>query len=219
MPIPLRVLILADRLADTELLLHELRCAGFEPMWRQVDSEAGYRTQLDPALDLILADCALPQNDLPWVLGTLQERGLDIPVIVITACASVEVAVACIKGGVAGYVLKEHLSRLGQAVHSALAEKRLRDEKRRAEERPARLNRLYEMLSAKSEAIVHVRERQRLCDRVCRIVVERGRFGAAWVGLVDRVAERVRPVAWAGRGSTYLATLQMRGAETSTATV
>ena len=50
---PLRVLILEDRPEDAELELHELRRAGFEPAWRRVDDEVGFRSNLDPELDLI----------------------------------------------------------------------------------------------------------------------------------------------------------------------
>lgn len=34
MPVPPRVLILEDRHADTELMVHELRRAGFDPDWQ-----------------------------------------------------------------------------------------------------------------------------------------------------------------------------------------
>ena len=34
MAIPLRVLVLEDRDSDAELMLHELRRAGFAPAWR-----------------------------------------------------------------------------------------------------------------------------------------------------------------------------------------
>ena len=39
MAIPLRILILEDRLADAELALHELRRAGFELDWGRVETE------------------------------------------------------------------------------------------------------------------------------------------------------------------------------------
>jgi len=60
---PLRVLILEDRPEDAELALHELRRAGFDPAWRRVEDEAGFKSNLDPELDLILADYHQPQFD------------------------------------------------------------------------------------------------------------------------------------------------------------
>jgi pentatricopeptide repeat protein len=79
MTVPLRVLILEDRPTDAELVIHELRRAGFEPDWRRVDSEADYLAHLDQAPDLILADYSLPQWDTPSALRALQGRGLDVP--------------------------------------------------------------------------------------------------------------------------------------------
>ena len=134
MPIPLRVLILEDRAADAELILHALRQAGFDPDWQRVETEADYLARLDPPPEVILADYTLPQFDAMRALRLLQERGLDIPFIVATGSISEEVAVECIKQGAADYLLKDRLARLGEAVRHALQEKRLRDEKQRAEE-------------------------------------------------------------------------------------
>ncbi len=133
MSAPLRVLILEDRPTDAELMLYELRRAGFEPAWQRVETEADYLAALDPTLDLILADYTLPQFDALRALHLLQERGLDIPFIVVTATVSEEAAVECMKEGAADYLLKDRLARLGPAVERALQEKRLRDEKRQAE--------------------------------------------------------------------------------------
>lgn len=60
---PLHDLILEDRSADVELMLHELRRAGFEPPWGHVQTEPEYLACLDPVPDVILADYTLPQFD------------------------------------------------------------------------------------------------------------------------------------------------------------
>jgi PAS domain S-box-containing protein len=133
MAVPLRVLILEDRPADAELVVHELRRAGFEPDWRCVDSEADYLAHLDQAPDIILADYSLPQWDAPSALRALQERRLDIPFIMISGTVGEEEAVECMKQGADDYLLKDRLSRLGPAVTKALEDKRLRVEKQQAE--------------------------------------------------------------------------------------
>jgi len=134
MATPLRVLILEDRPADAELMALELRRAGLEPAWRRVETEEDYLSALDPGLDLILADYTLPQFDALRALHLLQEGGLDIPFIVVTGTVSEEVAAECVKQGAADYLLKDRLARLGPAVENALQERKLRQEKRRAEE-------------------------------------------------------------------------------------
>ncbi len=67
-----------------------------------------------------------------------------------------------------------------------------------AEERIKRLNRVYAVLSGINAAIVRVRDRRELFEESCRISVEAGRFVMAWIGVVDREASIVKPVASAG---------------------
>ena len=122
----LRVLILEDRPADLELMLHALRRAGFDPEWRHVVTESDYLAHLNEDLDVILADYALPQFDALRALHLLQERGLDIPFIMVTGSVSEETAVECLKQGAADYLLKDRLARLGPAVKRALREKEQR---------------------------------------------------------------------------------------------
>jgi CheY-like chemotaxis protein len=133
--VPLRVLIIEDRPDDAELMLYELRRAGFEPEWERVETESEYLARLDPPPDIILADYNLPSFDALWVLRHLQERGLEIPFIVVTGTVGDEAAAECIKRGATDYLLKDRLARLGQAVAQALEQARLRDKKRQVEQR------------------------------------------------------------------------------------
>jgi diguanylate cyclase (GGDEF)-like protein/PAS domain S-box-containing protein len=66
------------------------------------------------------------------------------------------------------------------------------------QERIARLNRIYAVLSGINAAIVRIRDRQELFQAACDIAVDSGRFRMAWLGIVDDQAEQVKPVAWAG---------------------
>jgi PAS domain S-box-containing protein len=142
----LRLLILEDRPADAELMLHEIQQAGFEPVWHRIDTEADYLAHLDPALDAILADFTLPQFDAMRALKLLQERDLDIPFIVVSGSISDEAAVECIKQGAADYLLKDRLARLGPALKQILNQKRLRDAKRRSDEALQESERRYRRL-------------------------------------------------------------------------
>ncbi len=135
MSIPLSVLILEDRSADAALMLHELRRAGFDPAWQRVETDADYLAQLHGDLDVILADYSLPQFDALRALRLLQERGLDIPFIIVSGTIGEELAVSAMKEGAADYLLKDRLARMGQVVAQALEQKQLREAKRQAEER------------------------------------------------------------------------------------
>jgi len=77
-------------------------------------------------------------------------------------------------------------------------------ERRRAEERIRRLNRVYAVLSAINETIIRTENRQELFEEACRIAVELGGFRFAWVGAVDAQAERLVPLASAGDGGAFL---------------
>lgn len=77
-------------------------------------------------------------------------------------------------------------------------------ERKRAEERILKLNRVRALVSQVNQAIVREREEQALFDRVCRIAVEEGGFVMAWIGLIDPLSGEVRPRARAGPAGDYL---------------
>lgn len=133
MTTPLHVLILEDREEDAELMVHELRRAGFDPRWQRVDTEADFLAHLDQELDVVLADYSLPQFDAQRALEHLKKRGLDVPFIIVSGCIGEERAVQCMKSGATDYLLKDRLTRLGQAVRKAVDEKCLRDDRQRVE--------------------------------------------------------------------------------------
>lgn len=126
-PMPLRVLILEDRPEDAELMLYELRKADFQLEAHCVDTEADFQARLAANPDVILADYSLPQYDARQALRHLQERGLDIPFIVVTGALSDEEAAACIKNGAADYLRKDRMARLGYAVLSAIERREMRE--------------------------------------------------------------------------------------------
>jgi diguanylate cyclase (GGDEF)-like protein/PAS domain S-box-containing protein len=64
--------------------------------------------------------------------------------------------------------------------------------------RIARLSRIHAVLSGINSVIVRTRDRQELFNEVCRIAVEDGNFGVAWIGLIDPATLEVTPVASAG---------------------
>jgi diguanylate cyclase (GGDEF)-like protein len=128
------VLILEDREQDAELMVHELRRAGFDPQWQRVDTEGDFLAHLNQELDVVLADYSLPQFDAQRALEHLQKRGLDVPFIIVSGCIGEERAVECMKYGATDYLLKDRLTRLGQAVRKAVDEKCIRDDRHRVEE-------------------------------------------------------------------------------------
>ena len=130
---PLNVLLLEDRSADAELIVHELKKAGFEPAWQRVEDETAYRHALESAPDLILADYNMPALSAPRALELLRETHPDVPFIVVSGSIGEEIAVQLLKSGATDYLLKDRLGRLGEAVRRAVGERQLVQAKREAD--------------------------------------------------------------------------------------
>jgi CheY-like chemotaxis protein len=96
---PLRVLLLEDNPLDAELVLKELRRAGFEPDWQRVETEVDYLDRLQPDLDIILSDYDMPEFSGPRALELLKHSGMDIPFIIISGTIGEDVAVDVMKAG------------------------------------------------------------------------------------------------------------------------
>lgn len=115
-------------------MLHELRHAGYDIDWTQVETEQDFVAQLDSPLDVILSDFSLPTFDALRALQLTRESGRDVPFIVVSGSIGEDDAVDLMKRGATDYLLKDRLGRLGGAVQNALDQTRLREEKRKAEE-------------------------------------------------------------------------------------
>ena len=130
----LRVLLVEDNAADLDLILNELR-RSFDLTSDVVQTAEEFRQRvktMDP--DVVLADYNLGQWRGTEALAILHEEGLDIPLILVSGVLGDVVAVDCIKIGITDYVLKDSLGRLPVAVRAALKDKKLRQERRHAQE-------------------------------------------------------------------------------------
>jgi diguanylate cyclase (GGDEF)-like protein len=83
-----------------------------------------------------------------------------------------------------------------------------RSERRRAEDRLKRLNRLYAMVTGISTAMVRVRDRADLFNRACQTAVEHGEFDMAWIAVIDHEENRFVPVAWAGENEPAMSVIK-----------
>ncbi len=166
----LRLLVAEDSEDDTLLLVRALRRAGFKPTYRRVDYPQALRNALDEAeWDLIITDYNMPQFSPDDVLNAVHERGLDMPVILVSAHLADARAADAMKAGVNDYVLKDNLSRLGPAV-----ERELREADNRRDHRlvAAELERV-----ASRDSLTGLANRQQLetdLARACRSVGDAG---------------------------------------------
>ncbi|MBS0660986.1 MAG: PAS domain S-box protein, partial [Verrucomicrobia bacterium] len=168
MPRSLRVLLVEDRPNDAELVLLELRRAGYVLEWQRVDTEAAFLAQLAGGWDIILSDFAMPQFSGLRALELVQERRREIPFILISGTIGEETAVAAMKQGATDYLLKDRLGRLGLAVEHALEKGRLERERRVT----------FETLRLREEALSQISQGVIICDEHRRVVYANGSFRA-----------------------------------------
>jgi two-component system, cell cycle sensor histidine kinase and response regulator CckA len=131
----LRLLIAEDSASDLALLLLELSRAGLSYTHTHVEN----RIQLQQAIstetfDAVISDYRFPGWTGMDVLAAIRARDSQLPFILVTGILGDEAAVDCIKRGADDYILKDHLSRLPQAVLRCVAERALRREHTAAQE-------------------------------------------------------------------------------------
>jgi signal transduction histidine kinase len=144
----LRLLLVEDNANDAELALHALREGGFDTVSETAQTPEDFLERVrNTSYDIVLADYRLPSWNGMETVELLRSDGLDIPVVLVSGSLGELKAVECIKQGAADYVLKDHLLRLPQAVRRAIQERRLREERRKAQEDLARSNRDLEQFA------------------------------------------------------------------------
>lgn len=98
-----------------------------------------------------------------------------------------------------GYVIRDD-SRKGIRMVGAMMDI---SERREQEIKIAQLHRIRDVLSGINAIIIRVHDRETLFPEVCRIAVEHGKFAMAWIGLLDRVSNEIRPVAVFGEDKGF----------------
>jgi len=130
----LRIVLIEDNPDDALLVTREMEHAGYAVQAQRVQTAEELRATLAQGTwDLVLADYSLPHFSATEGLAILKETGLDVPFIIVSGCIGEEAAVQLMKDGTADYVMKDHLSRLGPAVHLELREAEERRRKHAAE--------------------------------------------------------------------------------------
>jgi len=131
---PLRVLLVEDNPVDAELCIEFLSVAQFEVTADVVQDPTEFVSRIqNSTYDVIIADYAMGSWSGIDAFDLLQNEGLDIPFILLTAALGDTAAVDCIKRGLTDYVLKNRMERLPVAIYRALEQKAARNERRLAQ--------------------------------------------------------------------------------------
>lgn len=152
--VPLRILLLEDSDSDAQLILLQLERDGWVVDYQRVENEADFTAALSRTPDLILSDYSLPHFDGLRALQITRQLNLDVPFIVVSGALGEDVIVELMKQGADDYVMKDRLIRLGPAIHHALEQKRLREEKKRSDDALHESQEHYRLITQYAEDII-----------------------------------------------------------------
>jgi PAS domain S-box-containing protein len=119
----LNTLILEDSQSDAFLLVRELRRGGFEVNHLRIDNADDLKKALvEQEWDIILSDYNMPGFDALAAIKIVKERGLDLPIILVSGLVDEDIAVTAMKAGASDFFSKDKLARLVPAVERELRE-------------------------------------------------------------------------------------------------
>ncbi len=135
MTAPIRILMVEDSESDAKLIAVTLRSGGQPVEYERVEDATSMRAALDKGgWDLVIADWSVPSFGALAALEIVQERGLDLPFIVLSGVMSEATAVEAMRAGAHDFLVKDNLARLVPAVERELGASRSREAHRKNEE-------------------------------------------------------------------------------------
>ncbi|MCG8345727.1 MAG: sigma-54 dependent transcriptional regulator [Chlorobiales bacterium] len=122
-----RVLVADDDKSTRILLNHFLKKMGYLSL-EAIDGEECISILEDESIDILLLDINMPKKDGFGVMTYLREKGISLPVIMITALNDIPNTVKCIKMGAYEYLTKPlDVDRLQIVMRNAISETKLHD--------------------------------------------------------------------------------------------
>ena len=131
---PLRLLVVEDNPADTELLLHQLHRDGYQVAHWCVETAKALAAALEEQTwDLVVSDYVLPTLNGMDVLAAVRRYSPDLPFIMLSGAVGEEMAAAAMKAGANDFVRKGNLNRLSAAIDRELRDAGDRRDRRKLE--------------------------------------------------------------------------------------
>jgi len=163
----LHVLIIEDSESDADLLIRQLKKAGYTIHHERVETADEMKAALNMIpWDIIIADYKLPQFDAPAALLLLKKTGLDIPFIVVSGTIGEEIAVELMKAGAHDYLMKDKLIRLVPAVKREITEAQVRREHQQTAKALRESEKRYRTLAEAAQDMIFIISRDDLVEYV-----------------------------------------------------
>ena len=129
---PLCVLFIGE--TGAEVVSAELELGGYQPRFQRVVTEEELLRALSAPCDIAISDFAVGNFGALAALRAIQERGLDLPLIVVSGKIRDSDAIAALKAGAADHMTRGNLMRLNAAVERELHAAKMRRDRTRLEE-------------------------------------------------------------------------------------
>ena len=101
-----RILVADDEMNMCRILKIILEKDGYSVLTVDSGKEAIKILKTETGIDLVISDLRMPETDGLDVLNFLKEKKMNIPIILITAYGSIEIAVEAMKKGAADFITK-----------------------------------------------------------------------------------------------------------------
>jgi len=188
-----RILVVDDRAENIDFVVeYVLKPNDYVPLIAR-DGAEGLEKAIEEKPDLILLDMQMPRMTGVEVVEALSDRGLQIPVILMTFHGSEDLAVRVFRLGVKDYVIKPfEITEMEHAIERALSEVRLRQERdellgrlldtnQQLEGRVKELN----ILSSVGKAVAALLDLDKLLTRLVDAAVYLTGAEEGWLMMVD----------------------------------
>lgn len=129
---PIRVLFIGEMGADA--VAAELQRGGYEPSFHQVLTAEQLQVALSEPWDIAISDFADGSTGAMEALKAIQEKGIDLPLIVVSGRIKDAETVTALKAGAADHLTRGNLVRLNAAVEREIRAAGMRRDRNRLEE-------------------------------------------------------------------------------------